>query len=72
MNLVSSIFGFVSLVIAIVGFFPLLGWLNWIALFFAFIGAFFGVLARYKNGRNLNILVIVIAMFRLWIGGGFI
>jgi hypothetical protein len=69
-NLVSLIIGFVSLILAIVAFLPLLGWANWLIIPLAIIGAGIGMLSRGTAGRNLNILVIVIGIVRLMIGGG--
>ena len=43
-NLVSLIIGFVALLCAVVAFLPLLGWLNWLIIPLAIIGAGVGVL----------------------------
>ncbi len=72
MNVISSLLGAVGLVICIVGILPLLGWLNWISLLIAILGTILGILARQKTGLGLNILVLVISMFRLMIGGGIV
>lgn len=69
-NIASLIIGFVALVCAIVAFLPLLGWLNWLIIPLAIIGAGVGVLSRGTAGRNLNLLVIVIGVIRLMLGGG--
>ena len=69
-NLVSMIIGFVALIFAVVAFFPLLGWANWLIIPLAMIGAFFGFLSRGTLGRNLNLFVIVVAVVRLTLGGG--
>lgn len=69
-NIASLIIGFVALVCAVVAFLPLLGWLNWLIIPLAIIGAGVGVLSRGTAGRNLNILVIVIGVIRLMLGGG--
>ncbi|MDQ3397317.1 MAG: hypothetical protein M3511_06000 [Deinococcota bacterium] len=70
MNVVSVVIGVVSLLVAVVGFFPLLGWLNWLALLGAVIGLVCGLLSRGTSGRNINIVVILLAVFRLSLGGG--
>jgi uncharacterized membrane protein YjjP (DUF1212 family) len=70
MNLISIVIGLVALCLALVGFLPLLGWLNWLVIPLAVVGTVFGILARGTSGRNLNILVLVVAAFRLMIGGG--
>jgi hypothetical protein len=70
MNVISLVIGFAALGLALVGFIPLLGWLNWLVIPLAVAGTAFGILARGTSGRNLNILVLVVAAFRLMIGGG--
>ena len=69
-NLVSIIIGFVALICALVAFIPLLGWLNWLIIPLAIIGAAVGLISRGTAGRNLNLLVIVIGVVRLALGGG--
>jgi len=69
-NLASLIIGFVALLWALVAFMPLLGWLNWLIIPLAIIGAAVGLLSRGTAGRNLNLLVILIGFFRLMLGGG--
>lgn len=69
-NLASLIIGFVALLCALVAFIPLLGWLNWLIIPLAILGAGVGMISRGTAGRNLNLFVIVIAIFRLMLGGG--
>ena len=69
-NIASLIIGVVALVCAIIAFLPLLGWLNWVIIPRAIVGAGVGVLSRSNGGRNLNLLVIVIGVLRLMLGGG--
>jgi hypothetical protein len=69
-NLVSLIIGVVALLCALVAFIPLLGWLNWLIIPLAIIGAAVGMISRGTAGRNLNLLVIVIGVIRLMLGGG--
>jgi len=69
-NIASLIIGFVALICAMVAFLPLLGWLNWLIIPLAIIGAGIGVIARGTAGRNLNLLVILIGAIRLSLGGG--
>ena len=69
-NIASLIIGFVALICALVAFLPLLGWLNWISVPLAIIGAAVGLISRGTAGRNLNLLVIVIGVVRLMLGGG--
>ena len=70
LNLVSLIIGAVALVLALVAFLPLLGWANWLIIPLAIIGAVVGMVSRSTTGRNLNLFVIVIGVFRLMLGGG--
>ena len=69
-NLVSLIIGAVALLCALVAFLPLLGWLNWLIIPLAIIGAGVGLISRGTAGRNLNLFVILIAIVRLSLGGG--
>ena len=70
LNLVSIVIGLVGLAFAAVAFLPLLGWANWLVVPLAMIGAAIGVMSRGNAGRNLNIFVIVVGVFRLILGGG--
>jgi hypothetical protein len=69
-NLFSLIIGVVALMLAVVAFIPLLGWANWIIIPLAVIGAGLGMMSSGTAGRNLNIFVIVVGVFRLILGGG--
>ena len=69
-NLVSLIIGVVALLCAVIAFIPLLGWLNWLIIPLAIIGAAVGMIARGKAGQNLNLFVIVIGVIRLVLGHG--
>lgn len=69
-NLVSLIIGFVALISALVAFLPLLGWLNWLIIPLAIVGAAIGVISSGTAGRNLNLFVILIGIVRLVLGGG--
>jgi len=69
-NVVSLIIGVVALLCAIVAFLPLLGWLNWLIIPLALIGAGVGVVSKSNSGRNLNLFVIVVGVVRLMLGGG--
>ncbi|HWJ58151.1 MAG: hypothetical protein HOP91_02570 [Sphingomonas sp.] len=69
-NVASLIIGAIAFLCAIVAFLPLLGWLNWLIIPLAIIGAGVGMISRSNAGRNLNLLVIVIGVVRLMLGGG--
>ena len=72
LNVVSLIIGVVALICAMVAFIPLLGWLNWLIIPLAIIGAGVGVVSKSNGGRNLNLFVIVVGVVRLMLGGGII
>ena len=69
-NVLSLIIGSVALMFAVVAFIPLLGWANWFIIPLAVIGAGIGLMSKGTAGRNLNLFVIVVGVFRLILGGG--
>lgn len=69
-NIISILFGLVALVIALPGFVPFFGWLNWFVLPIAGVGLLIGVLSRSTSGRNFNIIVLIVCSLRLFLGGG--
>ena len=69
-NLLSLVVGVIALLLAVIGFVPLLGWLNWFIIPIAILGAGLGVISKSTSGRNLNLFVIVVGIVRLSIGGG--
>jgi hypothetical protein len=70
MNVISSIIGIIALLIALVGFIPLLGWLNWLALPTTVVGLVIGLMSKETSGRNINMVVLALAIIRLVLGGG--
>lgn len=70
MNLVSILIGVAALLGALVGFVPLLGWLNWFVIPLAVVGLVLGLMARETSGRNVNVVVLILAIVRLSLGGG--
>jgi hypothetical protein len=70
MNVISVIIGIVALIVALVGFIPLLGWLNWFVIPGAVVGLVLGLLSKKTSGRNINIVVLALAIIRLALGGG--
>ena len=70
LNLLSILFGLVSLVIVIPATIPLLGWANWLALPLIVIGVVLGQLSSSDGGRNFWLIVLLIAAVRLTLGGG--
>jgi len=71
-NIASLIIGFVALICALIAFIPLLGIGEWLVLLLAIFGAGVGMVSRHAAGRNLNLFVILIAVIRLILGGGFL
>jgi len=72
MNIVSIVIGIVALLGALVGFIPLLGWFNWLVIPLAVVGLILGLIARENSGRNVSLVVLVLAIVRLSLGGGLI
>jgi hypothetical protein len=70
MNVLSTMIGLVALAIALIGFIPLLGWLNWFAIPLAVVGLVLGLLSQTTSGRNINLVVLALAIIRLALGGG--
>lgn len=70
MNLISILIGLVALVVALVGLIPLVGIVNWVAIPIALVGLIVGNFAAAKSGRNFNLIVLGIAVVRLFLGGG--
>lgn len=69
-NLLSWLFGLLSLVIVIPSSIPFLGWGNWLALPLIVIGIVIGAISSQTSGRNFCLIVLLVAVVRLSIGGG--
>jgi uncharacterized membrane protein YkvA (DUF1232 family) len=72
LNILSILTGLVSLICVIPGVIPFLGWANWLAIPIAVVGLVIGMLSSKNTGRNLNLVILVIAIIRLSLGGGII
>ena len=80
MGVISVIWGVIALLWMVLSLIPLLGWGNWFMIPFAAVGAIIagiGLLftrsannGRAKAGLILNGIVIVVAVWRLGLGGG--
>jgi hypothetical protein len=70
MNMISVLVGIAALIVALIGFIPLLGWLNWLVIPAAVVGLVIGLLSRETSGRNINLVVLALAVIRLALGGG--
>ena len=72
LNIVSVLIGLVTLVLGLIAFVPLLGWMNWLVIPIGIVGAAVGAMSSSNSGRNLNLVLIVIFAIRLSLGGGII
>jgi hypothetical protein len=72
LNLLSIFVGLLVFFGAIVGFIPLLGWLNWFLIPVALFGLVLGSLSSHRAGRNLNLVLLVFCALRLMLGHGII
>lgn len=70
MNGFSIFVGICSLIVALIGLIPFFGWLNWFALLGAIVGGLIGLFDKKKSGLWLNLIVLILATFRLTLGGG--
>lgn len=70
LNIISLLIGVLGLGSVAFAFLPLLGWMNWAIIPVAILGLGIGVVSKRRSGANLNIVVILIAAFRLMLGGG--
>jgi hypothetical protein len=70
LNLVSILIGLVLTLVVLIGLPPFLGWVNWLALIIGAFGVLVGALSRHKSGMIFNIILLVIAAWRLSLGGG--
>jgi hypothetical protein len=71
LNILSILVGLVAVLFAIPGLIPLFGWINYLTLMIAVVGLVVGMLSSKNTGRNLNIIVLIVAVVRLMLGGGF-
>lgn len=70
MGCLSLLFGILSIIGMVVGFLPLLGWLNWINIPFAGVGLALGVIGVIINSNNSRAVAgIVMCAVAIGIGG---
>ncbi len=72
LNIVSILIGLVALVIAIPALIPVVSLMNWIAFPIALVGFVVGLLSSKNTGRNLNLVILIVAGLRLFLTGGLI
>jgi hypothetical protein len=70
LNLLSLGLGLIALVPLLFALLPLLGWANWLILPLPVAGLILGAMSSRTTGRNLNLIVLLVAIVRLSIGGG--
>ena len=70
LNIFSILVGLLVLLLTMIGFIPLLGWLNWLTIPIGIVGLALGAMSSSNAGRNLNLVLIIICAIRLFMGGG--
>lgn len=60
----------VALIFAIPAFLPILALAYYLIIPLAVVGAIIGAMSSSNSGRNLNLFVIVVGVFRLMLTGG--
>ncbi|MDB6137035.1 MAG: hypothetical protein JWO94_107 [Verrucomicrobiaceae bacterium] len=69
-QLLSVLIGLACAVPMIFGMVPFFGWVQWLVLAGCVLGVIFGSFCRRKIGLTINIAVGVVAVLRLFLGGG--
>ncbi|MEO0871405.1 MAG: hypothetical protein AAFY19_05510 [Pseudomonadota bacterium] len=72
LNLLSWLFGLVSIVFLIPSIVPFFGWTNWVGLPFVIFGVILGALSSHDSGRNFCLIMLIVLGVRLSIGGGIV
>ena len=72
MQIISVLIGLVCAVLLIPGLIPFLGWTLWATLAGCVVGIIFGSFPQRKIGLVINIAVAIVAILRLFLGGGVI
>jgi hypothetical protein len=72
LNLISLAIGAIAIIPLLLALVPFFGWMNWFLLPLPVIGLIVGTLSRGNAGRNLNLVVLIVAIVRLAMGHGFI
>jgi hypothetical protein len=71
LNLISLAIGAISIIPLLLALVPFFGWMNWFLLPLPVVGLIVGTLSRGNAGRNLNLIVLIVAIVRLMMGHGF-
>ena len=72
LNIVSLLIGLLAIPWVLLATLPFIGAVNWLVIPWALLGLGIGALSSGNAGRNLNLIVLLVAILRLWIGGGLI
>ena len=72
LNLISLAIGAIAIIPLLLALMPFFGWMNWLLLPLPVVGLIIGTLSRGNAGRNLNLIVLIVAIVRLMMGHGFI
>lgn len=72
LNILSWLFGLLSIIFVFPSIIPGLGWTNWAALPFVMIGVILGAISSKNSGRNFCLVMLVVIAIRLSIGGGIV
>ncbi|APD08576.1 MULTISPECIES: hypothetical protein [Thermus] len=70
MRTLSLVLAVLALLLLLPALFPLMGWLNWMVLPLALLGAGLGVLSGEDRAFKLGLLVMAVSALRLLLGGG--
>jgi hypothetical protein len=70
LNLISLAIGICATIPILFALLPFLGWANWFILPLPVAGAIVGALSSSTSGRNLNLVLLAVAIGRLMLGGG--
>lgn len=69
-QILSVLIGLVCAVLMFFGIIPLLGWTLWATLGGCVVGIIFGSFPERKIGLIINVAVAIVAILRLFLGGG--
>jgi hypothetical protein len=70
LNLLSLAIGAVAIIPLLLALLPFFGWMNWFLLPLPVVGLIVGSLSSGNAGRNLNLVVLIVAVVRLMLGHG--
>ena len=70
LNIFSILIGLFAALFLIPGLVPLFGWIQYATITIAVVGLLVGMVSSRNTGRNLNIVILVVAVLRLMLGGG--